>query len=253
MRSCASVAAPMSRSVPSIRTNTTASVSAGAAVHASSSRVLRSNRAGIATREARYRHTAYTSAPSTPMKMATAIAPTIRARVPIASAGGLTCGGYGAVREAQEEPARHAADRLADHWVRELSGRCVHRRSARARRDEDRGESEQRDPAEDDEPDGEVSEDLHHRGERGDRASDGLGRVPRPTLLGGAEDRDPRYGHRDRRVVRPRLDRVDLTGQLLHLRANVRESAVDLEDLVDGVRPDEKRVVARLLRLLRRE
>src|SRR5260221_11752813 len=41
--------------------------------------------------------------------------------------------------------------------------------------------------------------------------------------------------------------------QLLDLRADRTERAVNLQDLVDGVRPDEERVVALLLGLLRDE
>ena len=96
MRIAAGTPAPfISAIVPSVRMKITARMSAGAAVHAISRRLLRSKVAASPPRcrDARYRQIAKTSAPSTPMKMRSAMTPTMIDRVPIASAGGRTVAG----------------------------------------------------------------------------------------------------------------------------------------------------------------
>src|SRR5438445_271651 len=186
------------------------------------------------------------------MKIRTAIAPTTSESVPIASAGGLT---FGEGRTARTGRKRRARLRGRRALVKErgawLGGRCGRRRrSARAGYEDHGREREEREPAEDEEPDHHVCEDLQHGAERGERAGDGLGRVPGLGRRVAGEDRDRRDRHRNGREIGPLLDAVDLTGELLDLSANVRERRVHLEDLVDRVRLGQYREVALLFRLL---
>src|SRR2546428_5841009 len=113
--------------------------------------------------------------------------------------------------DVNEEPAAEGG--LFVRRGRVSGGRC----GGAASPDGEQGhaESDERNPSEDDEPDREIGEDLEHRGERGDRPADGLSRVPDLAGLCGCHGIEWSDREDDRRELRTRLDRVDLTGQLL--------------------------------------
>src|SRR5439155_13158812 len=125
-------------------------------------------------------------------------------------------------------------------------------RAAHPRRRERDRECDERDPAEHEEPDREIGGELEEYGERRDRLGEGHGRVP-DTACRGGHGHERRDRHRDRREVRAVLDEVELTLQLLDLRAHVAERRVDLQRLVDRLRLREELEVALFLGLLREE
>src|SRR5581483_2708707 len=250
----ADAVAPISRIVPTMSTNTTASTTSGIAVHAISSLVFPwICGAGPATRDARYRQAEYRSAASTPMKMRNAMAPTTSASPPIASADVLTTAslgrwGHQASPAAAVSPRRGRAPRRPRARVRS----SCRRPAAHARRDERGHEREERDPEEHQDPDGGVAGHPEQGGQRRDRLRERARGIPRSDLHPGHRD-ERADGHRDGRVVDARLERAHLSLELLDLDARRGESALDLEDLVDGVRAREEREVLLLLGLLRAE
>src|SRR5437867_2265227 len=155
-------------------------------------------------------------------------------------------GGFGT--QAKSPPRRAGSSRGEGDFS---GSRCG--RTASPDGEQGHAERDERNPSEDDEPDRDVGEDLEHGGERGERTGYGLGRIPGFAGVRGREGIEWRDREDDRRELGPGLDRVDLTGQLLDLRAHYAKSGVDFQDLVDGARTREQGEVALFFRLLRGE